>query len=1081
LAARQIKKNAANDKFNEVASLAANTLFAMSKITGVYKMKAKLLNVLILIALAVGVLTPTHSARAATIDVESTADGPANPAHCPGAACTLRDAVAKANSGDTIRFNLTDSPAEIILTNGEIYIDKDLTIQGPGPADLTISGNNSSRIFYAQSNSSQDIFSISGLTILNGRANNASGGAIFSNMNLTINNVILTQNAIFITDPAYRYQFGGAIYQAFGSLIITNSQITENYASYEGGGLYVRDADLTMSNVSITSNYTDLSYFSSGAGLYIAKLDPNIPDPVTVNLDHVNILNNTTYSGGGGIYAQSLVNLNLSNSTIQGNETIHYSGGGINTADLNATVTINNSNISGNFANGTSGAGGGLYSASQLVVNNSTISDNSASGNGGGIYQQASSITLDGVTLDGNQAEKSGGAIYLGNDSSLDIANSTITNNQSQLSGGGIFSFNSGITTIIKTTTISNNHSISQNGGGVFLGGQVDIENSTISGNSSYLDGGGLLIYASTGGSIINSTISGNTSTTGIAPAYINSNSGNFTLNHVTIAGNNSTNNIGGLSVGDNVFLKNSILADNISGGSYASTDPDCSGTINSQDYNLIESSGDCTLTGTTTHNIIGQDPKLDMLKNNGGSTLTLSLLPGSPAIDPAGNTSCLTEDQRGSLRPQDGDNNGTATCDIGAVEVNGPLAVQSVTRHDANPTSASSVQFIVKFTEPVNGVDKTAPFLDFELSPLGLSGTSITSVTGSGMEFTVTVSTGTGNGSIGLDILDNDSITSIASGNPLGGTGTSNGDYFNGERYTVDRTPPQVSSITRASTNPTSASSVNFTVTFSETVQNVEVSDFTLTTVSSITGASVSNVSGSGSTYTVNINTGTGTGTLRLDIPNTASIQDLGNNALGNIPFTTGEAYTKVSSTTFKSTATNDGWILESSETSNTGGTMNSAATTITLGDDATDKQYRAILHFDTSSLPDTAVVTNMTLKIKQQGAVTGVSPFTFGSLYVDMCNPAFGNSILELVDFSFAAKKVKPAVFNPNPVSGWFSARFNTGGKLYVNRTGTTQLRLYFSVDDNNNNIADFMRFYSGNAAAGNRPKLLISYYLP
>jgi hypothetical protein len=185
--------------------------------------------------------------------------------------------------------------------------------------------------------------------------------------------------------------------------------------------------------------------------------------------------------------------------------------------------------------------------------------------------------------------------------------------------------------------------------------------------------------------------------------------------------------------------------------------------------------------------------------------------------------------------------------------------------------------------------------------------------------------------------------------------------------------------------------------------------------------------------------------------------------------------------SSTFKSNPGNDGWILESSETSNTGGTMNSAATTIPLGDDATDKQYRAILHFDTSSLPDTAVVTNMTLKIKQQGAVTGVNPFTFGSLYVDMRNPAFGNSILELVDFSFAAKKVKTAVFNPNPVNGWFSARFNTGGKLYVNRTGTTQLRLYFSVDDNNNNVSDFIRFYSGNAAAGDRPKLLITYYVP
>jgi predicted outer membrane repeat protein len=295
------------------------------------------------------------------------------------------------------------------------------------------------------------------------------------------------------------------------------------------------------------------------------------------------------------------------------------------------------------------------------------------------------------------------------------------------------------------------------------------------------------------------------------------------------------------------------------------------------------------------------------------------------------------------------------------------------------------------------------------------------------------------------------------------------------------DLIDPTVSSIVRASTSPTTAASVNYTVTFSEDVQNVDVSDFTLTKSSGISGESVSAVSGSGSTYTVTVNTGSGSGTLRLDVPVSATIQDLFNNSLGGLPFTSGESYTKVVSATYKSAAANDGWILESSETSNSGGTMNSAATTLTLGDDATDKQYRAILHFDTSALPDTAVVTNMTLKIKQQGAVTGVSPFAFGSLYIDMRNPAFGGSPLELTDFNFAAKKVKSAIFNPNAVENWFSARFNTGGNLYVNRTGTTQLRLYFSVDDNNNNIADFIRFYSGNASAGDRPKLLITYYVP
>src|SRR6185295_1516944 len=102
------------------------------------------------------------------------------------------------------------------------------------------------------------------------------------------------------------------------------------------------------------------------------------------------------------------------------------------------------------------------------------------------------------------------------------------------------------------------------------------------------------------------------------------------------------------------------------------------------------------------------------------------------------------------------------------------------------------------------------------------------------------------------------------------------------------------------------------------------------------------------------------GNGTLRLDIFNNLSIQDLAGNSLALGDFTTGEAYTvdKTVTQTFNSVALNDGWILESTETSGVGGTMNSSATTFNLGDDLVDRQYRAILHFDTSSLPDTAVI---------------------------------------------------------------------------------------------------------------------------
>jgi hypothetical protein len=183
----------------------------------------------------------------------------------------------------------------------------------------------------------------------------------------------------------------------------------------------------------------------------------------------------------------------------------------------------------------------------------------------------------------------------------------------------------------------------------------------------------------------------------------------------------------------------------------------------------------------------------------------------------------------------------------------------------------------------------------------------------------------------------------------------------------------------------------------------------------------------------------------------------------------------------TLKSVDTNDGWILESTETSGNGGTLNSTATNFSLGDDAVNKQYRAILHFDTSSLPDTAVITSATLKIKKQG-IMGTDPFTLlGDLKASVRKPAFGAATLTLSDFKSAPGKNNVATFNTPPVSNWYSALVNNTGRVYINRTGTTQFRLAFTTDDNNDSGADLMKFYSGNAGAANRPQLMITYYVP
>jgi hypothetical protein len=185
---------------------------------------------------------------------------------------------------------------------------------------------------------------------------------------------------------------------------------------------------------------------------------------------------------------------------------------------------------------------------------------------------------------------------------------------------------------------------------------------------------------------------------------------------------------------------------------------------------------------------------------------------------------------------------------------------------------------------------------------------------------------------------------------------------------------------------------------------------------------------------------------------------------------------------TTYRSVGAADGWILESAKNSTQGGTLDATATTFNLGDNAQNKQYRTILSFNTSSLPDTAVITKVTLKIRKQGQV-GTNPFTvLGGLKVDMRKPFFGTTGgLVISDFQAAAGKTAAAIFGVTPSSGWYSGVLNGAGRAYINLTGTTQFRLGFAMGDNNNNVADYMKFFSGDAGAALRPQLIIEYYIP
>jgi hypothetical protein len=135
----------------------------------------------------------------------------------------------------------------------------------------------------------------------------------------------------------------------------------------------------------------------------------------------------------------------------------------------------------------------------------------------------------------------------------------------------------------------------------------------------------------------------------------------------------------------------------------------------------------------------------------------------------------------------------------------------------------------------------------------------------------------------------------------------------------------------------------------------------------------------------------------------------------------------------------------------------------------------------FDTSSIPDGATILSATVRLRR-GSLTGTSPFTtHGTCQVDIVNGAFGGSTtLANADFQNAATSTNVATLsNALATNDWSEGALNASGLAAVNKTGTTQLRAYFSSDDNNDNGNDFMGYYSGNnSTADNRPQLVVIY---
>ena len=285
-------------------------------------------------------------------------------------------------------------------------------------------------------------------------------------------------------------------------------------------------------------------------------------------------------------------------------------------------LTITRGGSAGSNSNNYDG-GGGISNQGTLTLSNSTITGNSSNSYGGyydagGIFNQGT-MTIDNSTITGNSSNSHyGGGIS--NRGTLTINRSTIANNSSGYLGGGIF--NQGTLTM-GNSTISNNSA--PYGAGIFNNSTLTLNNSTIANNTSSNIGGA--IYSS----------------------------GQVTIVDSTIAGNSAGSSSGGLYSYSSLAISNSIVAGNTAPNAN-NVSIDGSSTFDVSDY---------------PGNVIDVDPLLGPLQDNGGPTLTMLPLEGSPAID-QGNAAPDALDQRGLPRGFDdlALDNASDGSDIGAVEV---------------------------------------------------------------------------------------------------------------------------------------------------------------------------------------------------------------------------------------------------------------------------------------------------------------------------------------------------------------------------------------------------------------------------
>ena len=537
-----------------------------------------------------------------------------------------------------------------------------------------LAGDNTYTIVYAPN--VDDTAVLDGFIITAGWSRSSGPGDVGEGGGVYLDNASPTlRNLTFSGNMAYRG--GGGLSVANNSNpALSDITFTGNYATLNGGGLFVTDASGSIQRATFSGNRADSGdSYGSGGGVHI--------DKSTFTLTDITISDNVARAYGGGIYVANSV-VHMESATIGRNATLTHMGGGAHirasTVGISDTVFISNTATS---------SGGGLYaqSGNVVVLTGTQFISNTAGTQGGGIYTNGTVRGTD-VTLRGNVAASRGGGMAA-DQATVELARLTVENNTAQNGEGGGLVFGSpsrgsGTATLTDVAITGNTAQGTWGGGGgvALTAGSLVIRGGLIAHNAAlaYYAGG---IYMSAGYvALENVTISDNTAGTpgsGRNAGGIYHRGTNLTLYNVTIANNLTYGGQGGglfIAASDTpLIMTNTILADN-EGEDFRHTSSSTSAM--SVTYSLVETQASPDLSDGIDGNLIGSDPMLDSLADNGGFSHTLSLLPGSPAVDAGTDTVCPPNDQRGVARPIDGDDDGTAACDMGAFEAppgSGPIS----------------------------------------------------------------------------------------------------------------------------------------------------------------------------------------------------------------------------------------------------------------------------------------------------------------------------------------------------------------------------------------------------------------------